>query len=69
MPIQGPDPTPIDRNAVYRAQVLAEIGRRLRESYDVRQPLPERLAGLVRKLLERQNTDCDRPDGRSQRPI
>lgn len=35
-------------NAAHRARVLAEIGRRLREGYDAEQPLPDRLADLVR---------------------
>jgi hypothetical protein len=36
-------------NAVHRARVLAEIGRGLREGHD-EQPLPDRLADLVRKI-------------------
>ena len=36
--------------AACRAQVLAELGRRLREGYDAEQPLPDRLAELVRKI-------------------
>ncbi len=36
--------------AAHSAQVLASIGRGLREGYDAAQPLPERLADLVRKI-------------------
>ena len=37
-------------NAAHGAQVLAEIGRGLRDGYDAGQPLPDRLADLVRKI-------------------
>jgi hypothetical protein len=36
--------------AVHRTEMLAAIGRRLRETYDVTQPLPDPLADLVRKI-------------------
>jgi hypothetical protein len=36
-------------NAGHRAQVLAEIGRRLRDEY-IAEPLPDRLATLVRQI-------------------
>jgi hypothetical protein len=36
--------------ATHRARVLAEIGRGLREGYDATQPLPNRLADLVREI-------------------
>lgn len=36
--------------AAHREQILASIGRRLREEYDLPQPLPPRLAELVRKI-------------------
>ncbi len=36
--------------AVHRTEMLATIGRRLRETYDVAQPLPDQLADLVRKI-------------------
>lgn len=35
---------------VYRAQVLAEMGRRLREAYTAEQPLPDRLVDLMRRI-------------------
>jgi hypothetical protein len=38
-----------------RAQVLADLGRRLREGYDAEQPLPDRLAELVRKIEQSTN--------------
>jgi hypothetical protein len=37
-------------NAAHRAHVIAEIGRRLREEYDLAQPMPHRLAELVVKI-------------------
>ena len=37
-------------NAAHRTQMLSEIGRRLRDGYDAAQPLPDRLADLVRQL-------------------
>jgi hypothetical protein len=36
----------------HRAQVLASIGRGLREGHDATQPLPDRLADLLRKIEE-----------------
>jgi hypothetical protein len=36
--------------AARRAQILASIGRGLREGHDAAQPLPDRLADLVRKI-------------------
>ena len=36
--------------AVQRSQVLGEIGRRLRERYELAQPMPDRLAELVGKI-------------------
>ncbi len=36
--------------AAHSAQVLASIGRGLREGHDAAQPLPERFADLVRKI-------------------
>jgi hypothetical protein len=40
--------SPIRRS--HNAQVLAEIGRRLRDEYDIAEPLPDRLASLVRQV-------------------
>jgi hypothetical protein len=37
-------------NAAHRVRVLAEIGRGLREGHDAAQPLPDRLADLVREI-------------------
>jgi len=34
----------------HREQMLTSIGRWLREEYDTAQPLPDRLAALVRKI-------------------
>lgn len=41
--------------SIEQAQLLGLIGRRLRTSYDefIDQPIPDRLAGLVRQLEER----------------
>ena len=52
------------KNAACRAQVLAEIGQKLREGYDAEQPLPDRLADLMRRidqLPERNSNRRDRP--------
>jgi hypothetical protein len=39
-----------NENAAHRAQILASIGRGLRERHDAAQPLPDRLADLVREI-------------------
>ena len=36
--------------AAHREQMLTSIGRWLKEEYDTAQPLPDRLAALVRKI-------------------
>jgi Anti-sigma factor NepR len=57
-------PTSIDQ-----AQLLGLIGRRLRNSYDdvVDQPIPDRLATLVRQLEDRlARTDGAPQNGRAQ---
>jgi hypothetical protein len=36
----------------HRAQMIASIGRVLRDAYDTAQPLPDRLASLVRQIAE-----------------
>jgi hypothetical protein len=51
-------------NATHMAQVLAEIGRRLRYEYDTTQPLPHRLADLVREID--QSTGERQPERGSQ---
>jgi hypothetical protein len=43
----GPEET------LVRRQVLASIGRSLRGGYDIEQPLPDRLANLVRQIAQR----------------
>ena len=37
-------------NAAHRAQILASIGRRLRDECDIAQPFPDRLAELVNRM-------------------
>jgi hypothetical protein len=37
-------------NAVHSAQVLKEIGRRLKDEYDIAQPLPDRLTDLLGQI-------------------
>jgi hypothetical protein len=38
--------------AAHMAQVQASIGRLLRDGYDTAQPLPKRLADLVRQIAQ-----------------
>ncbi len=37
-------------NTAYRAQLLADLGRRLRDGCNAEQPLPDRLADLLRRI-------------------
>jgi hypothetical protein len=46
--------------AAHRAQILASIGRGLREGHDATQPLPDRLADLVRKIEQSGETQSER---------
>jgi hypothetical protein len=46
--------------------ILAKIGERLREEYDATQPLPDRLADLVKKI-EQSETVADPKFGRGNR--
>ena len=46
----------------HRAQILASIGRGLRERHDAAQPMPNRLANLVKKI-EQGTSECDRTKG------
>jgi hypothetical protein len=39
--------------AAHMEQIRASIGRCLRDKYDTSQPLPKRLADLVRKIKQR----------------
>jgi hypothetical protein len=48
-------------DALARGQILASIGRSLREGYDIKEPLPDRLANLVRQIVRR--TDGKDPPG------
>jgi hypothetical protein len=50
--------------AAHRTQILASIGRGLREGHDATQPLPDRLADLVRKI--EQSTGERQPEQGSQ---
>jgi hypothetical protein len=43
--------------AAHMAQVQASIGRLLRDDYDTAQPLPKRLADLVRQIAQ-PTEDC-----------
>jgi hypothetical protein len=54
-------------NTAHRAQILAEIGRGLRERYDAEQPLPGRLANLVREIDQLPECHSNRRDGRFRR--
>jgi hypothetical protein len=45
--------------AAHRAQMLALIGRLLREGYDTAQPLPDRLSDIVRKIERSERTFHD----------
>jgi len=38
--------------AAHRTQILASIGRGLREVYDTAQPLPDRISDLVRQIAQ-----------------
>lgn len=44
-----------------RALVLAEVGRQLRARYEAEQPLPDRLAGLVRRIDQLPERHSNRP--------
>ena len=47
--------------AAHRMQMLATIGRRLRETYDVTQPLPDHLSDLVREIEQLERTPGTEP--------
>jgi hypothetical protein len=49
-----------------RSQILATIGRSLREGYDLKEPLPDRLTNLVQQIAQRtEDKNPPRDDGES----
>jgi hypothetical protein len=49
-----------------RREILASIGRSLREGYGIKQPLPERLANLVQQIAQQtEDKNSTRDDGES----